>query len=69
MNDSDTAGAWKASAPIDGRLVRGAIIGSRIFDSPARVRAASMPMLVVDAEIEFRLDRDLPARQREYAYE
>jgi 2-keto-4-pentenoate hydratase len=42
---------------------------SRVFDSPARIRAADMPMLGVEAEIAFRFDRPMPARAREYAYD
>jgi 2-keto-4-pentenoate hydratase len=64
----DAIGGWKVSAPIDGQLVRGAILRSLIFDSPARVRAARVPMLGVEAEIAFSFDRDMPPRRRDYSY-
>lgn len=65
----EAVAGWKVSAPIDGRLVRGALLRSRVFASPAEVQAARMPMLGVEAEIAFQFDRDLPARGRAYSYE
>lgn len=65
----EAVGAWKVGAPVDGRLVHGAIPRSRVFASPARVRAADMPMLGIEAEIAFRFDQGLPAGTREYTYE
>jgi 2-keto-4-pentenoate hydratase len=62
----ETVAGWKASI-IDGRAVRGAIIGSRVFASPARVEAAQMPLLGIEAEIAFRFERDLPAGTYSYA--
>jgi 2-keto-4-pentenoate hydratase len=56
----ETVTGWKA-AIADGRAVRGAIIGSRVFASPARVAASIMPLLGIEAEIAFRFERDLPA--------
>lgn len=64
----DTVGGWKVSAPIGGQLVRGAILRSVMFDSPARVPAAAMPMMGVESEIAFRFDRDMPANMRNYTY-
>ena len=64
----DAIGGWKVSAPIGGQLVRGAILRSLIFDSPARVPAACVPMLGVEAEIAFSFDRDMPPRGRDYSY-
>ncbi|MBL8703407.1 MAG: 2-keto-4-pentenoate hydratase, partial [Rhodospirillales bacterium] len=61
--------AWKVSAPIDGVLMRGAILASRVFDSPARIPARLAPMLGVEAEIAFRFPNGLPARATEYNYE
>ena len=60
---------WKVSAPIDGKLVRGAILGSVVFQSPAEVAAARVPMLGVEAEIAFEFTRGLPPREAEYGYE
>jgi 2-keto-4-pentenoate hydratase len=62
----ETVAGWKA-AIVDGRTVRGAIMGSRVFASPARIPAASMPLLGIEAEIAFRFERDLPAGK--YSYE
>lgn len=64
----DAIGGWKVAAPIDGHLVRGAIMRSLMFDSPARVSATLAPMMGVEAEVAFRFERDLPARERDYAY-
>ena len=63
----DSVGGWKVAAPIDGKLVRGAILRSRIFNSPARVKAADMGMLGVEAEIAFQVDRALGPRARDYS--
>jgi len=60
--------AWKVTT-IDGVLVRGAILASRVFDGPARIPAKLVPMLGVEAEIAFRFDAGLPARVAEYSYE
>src|ERR1044072_5607181 len=56
----ETVAGWKGA-------VRGAIFGSRWFDGGARIEAATMPMLGVEAEIAFRFERDLPAGK--YGYE
>jgi 2-keto-4-pentenoate hydratase len=65
----ERVGAWKVAAPIDGVLMRGAILQRRIFDSPARVPARLLSMLGVEAEIAFRFDKGLPEREREYGYD
>lgn len=56
---------WKA-AIVDGRAVRGAIMASRVFESGARVKAATVPLLGIEAEIAFRFERDLPAGKHSY---
>jgi len=60
--------AWKVAAPIDGVLMRGAILQSRMFNSPTRVPARLVPLLGVEAEIAFRFDAGLPERDRDYTY-
>lgn len=60
---------WKVSPPIEGRLVRGVILSSVVFESPAQVAAARMPMLGVECEIAFRFARDLPRRSTDYSYD
>lgn len=64
----ETVGGWKVAAPIDGQLVRGAILDSLMFDSPARVPGSRVPMMGVEAEIAFRFERDMPASQQDYTY-
>ena len=64
----ETISGWKVGATPEGRVARGALLRSRIYPSGAVVPAASMPLLGVEAEIAFRLDRDLPARDTDYAY-
>ncbi len=61
----ETVAGWKASI-VDGRVVRGAIFASRVFESPAHIKAATMPLLGVEAEIAFVFERDLPAGKHSY---
>src|SRR4051812_37576525 len=61
----ETVAGWKA-AIVDARVVRGAVMASRVFESGARVAAASMPLLGIEAEIAFRVERDLPAGEHSY---
>ena len=56
---------WKVSV-VDGRVVRGAIMASRVFESGAQVKASTMPLLGIEAEIAFRFERDLPAGKHSY---
>jgi 2-keto-4-pentenoate hydratase len=62
----ESVAGWKA-AIVEGRAVRGAIMASRVFESGARVAAATMPLLGIEAEIAFRFERDVPAGK--YSYE
>ena len=55
----ETVAGWKVSI-VDGHAVYGTIMASRVFDSGARIEAAKMPLLGVEAEIAFRFGRDLP---------
>ena len=64
----ETIAGWKVGAPIDGHVVRGVLLRSRMLTSPARISAARVPLQGVEAEIAFRFDRDLPARGRDYDY-
>jgi 2-keto-4-pentenoate hydratase len=61
-----TVAGWKVSI-VDGRAVYGAIMASRVFESGARIEAAKMPLLGVEAEIAFRFGRDLPPGRYGYA--
>src|SRR5438034_245803 len=55
----DAVAGWKVGAPIDGRIVRGALLRSRIITSGGSIAAARVPLLGVEAEIAFRFDRAL----------
>jgi 2-keto-4-pentenoate hydratase len=65
----EAIGGWKVGAALEGGIARGALLASRMHASDARLPAARMPLLGVEAEIAFRLDRDLPARDTDYTYE
>jgi len=64
----DAIAGWKVGATPEGGVARGALLRSRTYASGARISAAIVPLLGIEAEIAFRLDRDLPARAREYDY-
>jgi len=61
----ETVAGWKVSI-VDDVVNRGALLASRVLQSPARMHACDVPMLGLEAEIAFRLDRDLPPRERAY---
>ena len=62
--------AWKAGGPNDKSEPTAAPIPpSNVYRSPACIAAAGMNMLGVEAEIGFRLARDLPARESQYSEE
>jgi 2-keto-4-pentenoate hydratase len=60
---------WKVARPAGQPWLMGAILESRVFPSGAKVPAQLTPLRGVEAEIAFRLDRDLPPRSTEYTYE
>ena len=64
----ESVAGWKVGSPLDGRVVRGVLLQSRIFASGDALPAAQMPLLGVEAEIAFRFDRDRPPRTQEYEY-
>ncbi len=64
----ETVAGWKVGSPIDGKVVRGAIIRSRVSASGGAIAAADVPLGGVEAEVAFRIDRDLPPRERPYEY-
>ncbi len=63
--DEPVAG-WKTSADPQGAVMRGAILASRVWDTPAQIKAALMPLLGIEVEVSFRLTRDLPPRAQPY---
>jgi 2-keto-4-pentenoate hydratase len=64
----ETIAGWKVST-VEGTVIGGVILGSRVFASPARVAPAAMPLRGVEAEVAFRFDRDLPPRFQPYGYD
>jgi 2-keto-4-pentenoate hydratase len=63
----DVAG-WKVGAPLDGGIVRGALLRSRIIPNGGSIAAARVPLLGVEAEVAFRFDRALEPRELPYKY-
>ena len=63
----EAVAGWKIAAAPDGTLMRGVVLASRVLASPARMPAALVPLLGVEAEIAFRFERDLPPRDRDYS--
>jgi 2-keto-4-pentenoate hydratase len=62
----DTVGGWKVALTPDFGVLAGILLGSRVFTNGAALPAVQAPMLGVEAEIAFRFDRALPARERDY---
>lgn len=61
----ETIAGWKV-ALMDNRVVRGPIMGSRVFQNGAQVKAAMVPLMGIEGEIAFRFERDLPAGKHSY---
>jgi len=59
---------WKVASPLDGKIVHGAIVQSRVIANAGSIRASEVPLLGVEAEIAFRFDRELAPRSRAYDY-
>jgi 2-keto-4-pentenoate hydratase len=57
----ETISGYKIAGTDSTSVMWGAVLGSRVFTSPARVEAALVPLLGVEVEIAFRLDRDIAA--------
>lgn len=64
----DQVAGWKVAESPAGGLARGVILASRVFNGPARLPAALCPMKVVEVEIAFRFEHELPTRNRDYDY-
>src|SRR5579872_2403798 len=65
----ENVAGWKVGAREDGKVVRGAIVASRVFASGGSIASSQVPLLGVEAEIAFRFERDLPPRNDPYDYE
>jgi 2-keto-4-pentenoate hydratase len=62
----ETVEGWKVGAKWEDMVMRGAILRSRLFESPARIPAALMPLCGVEPEIAFQFKRDMPPRPAAY---
>jgi 2-keto-4-pentenoate hydratase len=65
----DRVAGWKVAAPLDGKVVHGAILQSRMLASGATIAAAMVPLLGVEAEVAFHFDHALGPRGRAYDYD
>lgn len=65
----EAVAGWKIAFDAHGATMRGALLGSRVLASPARLSASLVPMLCVEAEIAFRVERALPPRGHDYSYD
>ncbi len=60
---------WKINAPPGQDAARGALLESVVRDSPARYPANLLHRIIVEGEVAFRFDRDMPARDKPYEEE
>jgi 2-keto-4-pentenoate hydratase len=63
---NDGVAGWKVALSKPHELLYGALLRSRVFEDGATVPSEGMSMAGVEAEIAFRFDRTLPARERVY---
>jgi len=57
----ETIAGYKLAGVDPETIMWGAVLASRVFTSPARIETDLMPMLAMEVEIAFRLDRDVAA--------
>jgi len=70
LHPGQRAGAWKVGGPRpDIEPTAAPIPSARLYASPARVAGQDFHMIGVEAEIAFRLGRDLPPRAAPYSEE
>ena len=67
LRTDEAVKGWKVAGLEPGKVTRGAIIGSRFWKSPARIKASDMSLLGIEGEIAFRLDEGLPPRDQPYS--
>lgn len=65
----ETVAGWKVGAREDGKVVRGALLKSRVLKSGDGISTAQVPLLGIEAEVAFRFEQALPPRDRPYTYE
>ena len=63
----ESVAGWKVGSPIEGTIVRGALLASRVLRSGSAIAARQVPLLGLEAEIAFRFERDLPPRGNAYS--
>jgi 2-keto-4-pentenoate hydratase len=64
----ESVAGWKTAVAPTG-VSRGAILGPRVFESPASMAGAGLPLLGVEAEIAFWFVRELPPSPVDYTTE
>ena len=65
----DRVAGWKVATSPAGEFARGVVLASRVFESPATIAQELCPMKIVEVEIAFRFEGDLPPRDQDYEYE
>jgi len=65
----ETVRGWKINAPPGQDANRGALLGSTVMESPARYPASKLHRFILEGEVAFRFDRDMPARGKPYEEE
>ncbi len=66
---NETPGGWKIAPYSEGGWNYGVMIKSMMWDNGTAIPSKLLTMLGLEAEIEFRFDRDLPARATDYSVE
>lgn len=61
----ETVGGYKVMPP-KGEVIRGVVLKSRLFHSPAKVKASDVPLLGIEQEIAWRFDKAMPPRATDY---
>ncbi|MBN8890503.1 MAG: fumarylacetoacetate hydrolase family protein [Rhodospirillales bacterium] len=62
----DRVAGWKVAITPQHEVMRGVILGSCLFPSPASIPAKDVPLLGIEGEIGFLFARPLPPRAAEY---
>jgi 2-keto-4-pentenoate hydratase len=65
----ESVAGYKVAGLKPGEVMRGALLSSRIWQSPARIPASLVPLLGIELEIAFRFERQIPTRENEYSFE
>jgi 2-keto-4-pentenoate hydratase len=65
----ESVAGYKVAGLKPQEVMRGALLSSRIWQSPACIPASLVPLLGIELEIAFRFERAMFAREREYTVE